>query len=54
MVHLRRGDGHARHGLQAVEQAIDIAQSLGTAPALVGIRATHAQLRDGAARAGEG
>jgi hypothetical protein len=53
-VHLRRGDGHAREGLQVIEQAIDIAQSLGVTPALVGMRATQAELRDSAMRAGEG
>jgi class 3 adenylate cyclase/tetratricopeptide (TPR) repeat protein len=54
MVHLRRGDGQAHPGLQAIEQAIDIAQSLGAGPALAGFRATDVQLREVAARMGKG
>jgi tetratricopeptide (TPR) repeat protein len=54
MVHLRRGGGNLRAGLEAAEQSIAIAQSIGAAPALAIVLATHSQLRELASRAGLG
>jgi class 3 adenylate cyclase/tetratricopeptide (TPR) repeat protein len=54
MVHLHRGDGHLHAGLQAAERSIEIAQTLGAAPVLAKILATHSKLRELALKAGPG
>jgi len=54
MVHLRRSGSNLRAGLEAAEQSIEIAESLGAAPALAKVLATHSQLRELASSAGLG